>query len=269
MSIYKSISTSLGPIVATYSYSEVVDFSSPIMFSHHTIYVPVKPRNDMWSFLYPFSYKVWIWVLIIIPIFILSLCVANYRVNLGWGALIGFMLRVAMIDDGQCPLRIFNVSRNRSIKLLAVVWIWACFILVQSYSCNLIAILTRPTLKKPIDSIEDLLAQNDLKWNINLDYGLEYHEYLKASESLRPLYDRAGKPPDGEWAGYPCWHSREEMDSRSFVSICNHYSILLDQAMDFSETGKCSFYTIDETFFTTPSVMAFQVGQLIHTLVIF
>ena len=234
------------------------------MFNHYTIYVPVKPRNDMWSFLHPFSYKVWTWVLITIPIFILSLCVANYRAKVGWGTLIGFILRVAMVDDGRCPLKIFNVSRNHSIKLLAVVWIWACFILIQAFSGNLIAILTRPTLEKPINSVEDLLTQNDLKWNMNHEeHGLEIYEYLKTSESLRPLYDRAGKPPKGEWVGHYCWHNREEMDSGSFISICDHYGILNDKAMDFSETGKCNFYTIEETFFMTPAVMAVQVGQYI------
>ena len=220
----------------------------------------------MWSFLYPFSYEVWIWVLITIPIFLLTLCVANYRGELGWGTLIGFMLRVAMIDDGRCPLKIFDTSRNYSIKLLGVVWILTCFIIIYSYSGNLTATLVRPTLKKPINSIESLLSQNDLKWNLEEDY--EQTEYLKASESLRPLYDRAGKAPEGDWAGHYCWANREEMDSGSFVSICDHYSILGDKAMDFSETGKCNFYTIKETFFTTPSAMALQVGQLTGTFII-
>ena len=96
--------------------------------------------------------------------------------------------------------------------------------------------------------------------------GYDVWEYIKESKDLRPLYERAGVPPLGAWAGYNCWYNREEMDSGLYVSICDHYNLLMDKARDFSETGKCNFYTIEETFFATPSVMAFQVGNPVsHT----
>ena len=193
-------------------------------------------------------------------LFILALCLTNYHANLRWGTLIGFVVRVAMVDDGRCPLKIFTASRNYSIKLLGIVWIWSCFIIIQAYSGHLTAMITRPILEKQINSIEDLISQNNLMWNLNR--GTEIYDYLKASESLRPLYDRAIKPSETDWDDedmeYYCW-SKEEMDSGTFVSICDHYSILNDNSMDFSENGKCNFYTIMETFFTTPSAIALQV----------
>ena len=214
---------------------------------------------EIWSFLHPFSYKVWVWLVITFPIFTLALLATNYRRNLSWETLIGFVLRVAMVDDGKYPFKVFNnVKQNNSLKLLAILWMWACFILIQSYAGNLIAILTRPTLKKPIDSLEDLLTQKDLKWNL-ADDGNDIVEYLKTSESLQPLYDLAEK--DNDWnLWYQCF-SREAIDAGTYVSICHDQSIRFDKSEDFRKTGKCNFYSLDETFFTTPQVMAFQVSE--------
>ena len=51
------------------------------------------------------------------------------------------------------------------------------------------------------------------------------------------------------------------MDIGTYVSLCHYQSIRVDKSRDFSETGKCNFYTTEETFFTTPQVMAFQVRK--------
>ena len=192
----------------------------------------------------------------------LAMFATNYRQNLTWETLVGFVLRVAMVDDGKYPLKVFNnTKRNKSLKFLAILWMWACFILIQSYAGNLIAMLTRSTLKKPINSLEDLLNQTDLKWNL-VDDGNDLVEYLKTSENLRPLYDLAEK--DNNWAlKWQCF-SQEAMDAGTYVSICNDLSIRFDKSYDFKKTGKCNFYTIEETFFTTPQVMAFKVSKREH-----
>ena len=183
----------------------------------------------------------------------------NYGGVLGWETLVGFVLRVAMIDDGRYPFKIFNESSNNPIRMLGIIWIWACFVLLYAYSGNLTAMLTRSILTKPINSIEDLLNQTDFKWSL-VDDGHDLVEYLKVSESLRPLFDLAGKDVEPDFSSY-CWYNKEERDSGTHVTICDYQSIRLEKSIDYSETGKCNFYNIDETFFVTPQVMAFQVGQ--------
>ena len=185
----------------------------------------------------------------------------NYRENLSFGALVEFVLRVVMVDDGRVIYKIFKASRNNSLKLLGLIWMWACFVLIQSYSGNLTAILTRPILEMPINSIQDLINQQEFKWSLD-DDGNDLVEYLKTSESLQPLYDLAVK--DSAWKLYYQCFAKEEMDIGTYVSLCHYQSIRVDQSRDFSETGKCNFYTPEETFFTTPQVMAFKVSKREH-----
>ena len=49
-------------------------------------------------------------------------------------------------------------------KLMALVWIWALFVLTQSYAGNLTAILMKPKLEKPIRTLEGLLNQEKMPW---------------------------------------------------------------------------------------------------------
>ena len=98
----------------------------------------------------------------------------------------------------------------------------------------------------------------ELKWSLT---DLISHNYLEESESLRPLYDLAEKGNNWTWnTDFPCF-SKEELEAGTYVSICDHQNIQSSKSTDFSETGKCNYYTIEETFFTTPQVMAFQVGK--------
>ena len=153
--------------------------------SHYTIVVPVRPIQEIWSFLYPFTFEVWIWLVITIPCLILSMWVANHHATIDLETILGFVTRVAMVDDGRFMLKIFDLKGNLLLNMLGILWIWACLVLNESYKGNLTAMLTRPTLKKTINSVEDLLNQDEIKWAID-DNGLDITEYLKASPKAFP-----------------------------------------------------------------------------------
>ena len=150
---------------------------------------------------------------------------------------------------------------------MAIVWMWALFILTQSYAGNLTAMLTRPVLKKTITNAEDLLNQTDVKWALE-DDGNEIAEYLKDSSpgsTHRRLYGQAELDiwlPEWESGdSYSPCYTIGQRNAGTYASICDKISISQTKSRDFRDTGKCNYYTVKDSFFTTPAVMAFQVGQ--------
>ena len=253
---------SLGPLDANYIYSKSVDFSSPLYMTHYTIVVPVESTYDLWSFLHPFTFNVWFLLFISIPTVILTMIISNFHVNIAWETLASFVLRFIMVD-GRYPFTIINLKGSKSQKFLAIIWIIACFILIQSYDGNLTAMLTRPRLEKPIKTVEDLVNQNKIKWTLS-DDGMEVTEYLKASPHGSPMRRLFDQGKDDITVDEP-WHSAcfttKQWRRRTHAAICDSKSVEMIQSRDFSEDGTCNYYTIATTFFTTPAVMAFQVGK--------
>ncbi len=47
---------------------------------------------------------------------------------------------------------------------MALAWMWPVFVLEQSYSGTLTAIIATPKIAAGIDSVEELVAQKDLPW---------------------------------------------------------------------------------------------------------
>ena len=230
--------------------------------SHYTIVVPVKSTTDIWSFLHPYTNELWIACYFSIPIVIVVMCLLNYHVVIDWETIVSFVIRAAMVD-GRYPFKRIDSKGNKSLKLLGIIWIWACFILIQSYDGNLTAMFARPTMEKTIRNVEELLNQNAITWALD-DNGVEIVEYLKASpngSNMRRLFDQAEifrpEGTDGEFYS-PCY-TIEQRDAGTYASICYDKGIKDLKSRDFSDTGRCNYYTTEEKFFTTPAVMALQV----------
>ena len=58
-----------------------------------------------------------------------------------------------------------------------------------------------------------------------------------------------------------CYASHPLFREKGIGSICAKEEILLTIAKDFSTTGKCNFYLIEEYVHVTYDAAAFQVGQ--------
>lgn len=66
--------------------------------------------------------------------------------------------------------------RNNSynIRLATATWCLACFILIQSYSCNLTSVLTVPQFTKPIiNSVYDIPKVKNLQVVVYRGYGTD------------------------------------------------------------------------------------------------
>ena len=229
---------------------------------HYTIVVPLKAKRELWSFVYPFSYEVWIMVLPTIPIFIFAMGITAYRADIPWGRIAGFVLRVAMVD-GRFSFKVVNSKGNTYQKALAVIWIWVFFILVHAYDGNLIAMITKPKVEKSVGNIDDLIDQNDI--DVVIDSQLtgmkEYLESSPTGTTMSKLHDVTEfiQTEMDEW--FSACYTAKLLHAGTYASVCDSMSVQDLKSRNFSNIGTCNFYTIDETFFMSPAIMAFQVGK--------
>ena len=126
-----------------YDYYGAVDFSSTVYIDRASILVPVKLKDNMWSFAHPLDKEVWVALFCSIPAFIISMALADYIFykKQNWGRLIEFIVREIMNEN--VPIMKYHFKRTFH-TVFVIVWIWAMFLLTAAYSGNLKAMLSRP-----------------------------------------------------------------------------------------------------------------------------
>ena len=230
-----------------------VDYSLQITNNYYSIVFPLKHNSEMWFFIDPFSFNVWIGSILSAPIYLLAMGLADYLFNgfADWGTVTDFVIRNALFEHTHFPL-----DKQVYQKILIFIWSWCMSVLVQSYAGNLTAMLTRPKLQQPIGTLEELLGQIEASWIIT-DPVVAFA--LKTSENgsvLKGLGDSGITVPPN--AAYDCFPSEIYLDGM-FGSICNIGSIQLMMSYDYNLTGKCNYYIIEDKFLTSGGSMAFQV----------
>ena len=232
----------------------------------YNIVIPLKTdKEDLWSFVNPMAYQVWICALVSIPIYILAMClvecICNGSNTADWQSVVGFVVRNAFHETIRLP------DKGTSRKLLIIVCIWSTFIVCASYAGNLTAMLTNPKLDRPIHNPDDLLNQDDLSWVV--EAGIGAVEYMSASppgSTWRKIYEQIQELNYGdEEETWPsgCFSS-STYNSGKHASICDIDTIRSHMHYNFSGEGLCRWYVTDNNFFQVPTVMVFQV--LIFTL---
>ena len=225
---------------------------------HYTILVPLKVKKEVWSFLYPFSYEVWIILLLTIPIFITAMAVTNYT-DVRWGEIAGFILRVAMVD-GTYSFNKINSKGNAYQRALALIWSWAFLIFIHAYDGNLIAMITTPTVERFVQNIYDIANQNDIDVVISPQLP-EVYESMESSpigSTMRTLLHKTNVYEEkDDW--FSTCYTNKLYNEGNAASICDSKSVEDLQSRTYSDFGTCNFYTTDDTFFMSPTVMAFQV----------
>ena len=235
-----------------------VDFSSVVSGESYSILVPLKIENDVWSFVNPFNYEVWIFSLSSVPIFILAMGLADYlaRGAIKWDTWIGFVLRNILSETAhKMP------DKRNSDKLLIFIWIFSSFVLVMAYAGNLTAMITRPKLVMSFEKLEDFLDQDEI--SLVVEDGLGIIENMKQSPSesvYKKLIDKAERLDTGDSDDWPsgCFNPTTHVSKRH-ASICDIHGINSHFSEDYSANGKCNWYSTKTKFFDVPIVMAFQV----------
>lgn len=231
-----------------------------------SIIVPLSSQEDIWTFLYPFNLEVWIFSLISIPIFTIASGLTDYFGNgsVDWITVLGFVFRNVLSESFQSYHRFIKrlSDKKQYTKLmLSVVWIWSCFILVKSYSGNLTAFITKPKLVMQFEMPEDFLNQDDMTLVVSDETAIT--EMLMQSppkSTMGMLFDETKRMTWNKHWPSSCFNNSTQYTKRH-ASICDVTSIMSLLSDDFSQSGKCNWYTTKTTFFHVPMVMAFQVGK--------
>ena len=133
-----------GPLTMSYKGSHSVAFSSTLVNAVVKFIIPIRSTTDIWSFLHPLSPKVWVCLLISIPVFILIFGLLDRLSTNGcsdWTTVAGFALRNILVEAMDMPA---------SLRAAVLGWILAAFIVTTVYAGNLVAMITKPHLIMPI-----------------------------------------------------------------------------------------------------------------------
>ena len=233
-----------------------------------SIIVPISTQDDIWTFLYPLNFEVWIFSLISVPIFTIAIGLTDYfdTGTIDWITVLGFVIRNVLSESFQSYRRVIGqLPDKKQYKklILYVVWIWSCFILVKSYSGNLTALITKPKLVMQFEQPEDFLNQDDMALVVPGETAiLEMLMQLPKNSTMAILLEKTERMA---WTKH--WPSNCFTNSTQFTkrhaSICDVTNIKYLISDDFSQSGKCNWYKTKTTFFHVPVVMAFQVSKFV------
>ena len=243
----------------SYSRSKSVAFSSMIGMEQSNFIIPLGTKNDIWSFLHPLSFKVWLFSLFAVPVFMLVWGLSNvlHSGHANWIPLVGFVLRNILSDHvDKLP------DKNTHQKALIFGWIWFTFVMVTGYTGNLVAMITSPKLITPIREPGDFLLQD--KISLVMEDGLGTIEHLRGSpmgSTWRNIYEEIDFIDIGSWPS-GCF-SKSTQNTGRHASLCDMYGIKRLLHKSFNENGQCKWYLTEDTFLEAPLVMVFQVCFLI------
>ena len=215
----------------------------------------------MWFFVNPLDYEVWLGLMISVPVYLLVMALADYlfsgNVNLDFQA--GFILRNVLSEQNgirNTPTKIYQ-------KLLIIAWILSMLVLVNSYAGNLTAMLVKPKLDEPISTLEGLLDQKEIPWVVEDGVLASFLKSFPSGSLLKQLHDGAIIMPQRtslEKRLYGCF-TTEIKQKGVYSAVCSSGDVNGLMFNDYSKTGKCNYYVLEDKLLTSGAFIAFQVKQ--------
>ena len=254
-----------GPFYPTLDRKMVIDFSRPFSPHFRAIVVPMEMSANMWYFSQPYTDLVWILVGITIPVYIVAMAVAYYLYDgsVDLEMLSGFVIRNALSEQNS------RIPEEELLyqKVLIVTYLVFVFVMVQGYAGSLTAMLSKPYFAPPMKTLEELLQQDEIPFVVEVGTVTEHYMRTSAPGSTyKLLHEKAGTPPMlnlREKATLGCYSYKAKVTGEEQVaSFCSLNYVWPMIAMDFSRTGKCNFYLIDEKILDYPVGAAFQVSKI-------
>ena len=222
---------------------------------YHSILVPLALSPKPMGFLYPLNPWVWLATLISIPIFIITMWLLDFTYHGGyktdWNSAVGFVLRVT---TNQSSLEPFKKNLPEYKKLLILTWAFALFVILVSYAGTLTAMITKPSISRPINNIDEMLSQTEMKWLLETESGL-YFYMLNSEEgsNMMMVYNRSKAADWGEIVS--------SVQNRTYIIPTVGIAIEEWTSQDFHDSGKCNFYTIGGKFLVASFSMALPGGR--------
>ncbi|XP_063840053.1 glutamate receptor ionotropic, kainate glr-3-like isoform X2 [Scylla paramamosain] len=238
----------IGPFTITPQRETICDMSVPISGANKDIMMErPRLRTDMAGFLKAFTLEVWL----LTAMSILAISCATIVLVKAEGHVFGRVVKNAYSHTILWVLK--SVTQESSLwlpphdagRVLVTTWLLASLVFMSSYSGILTAMLTLPRIIIPIDSLADLVAQDDISWR--LEGGSSLHQYFREAKSGVQLevYQRLG----GTFKD--CWEVREQVIAGKFVGLCDDTTIMKVMAWDFSTSGECHIYMARESIISS------------------
>ncbi|XP_069995848.1 glutamate receptor ionotropic, kainate 1-like [Penaeus vannamei] len=255
----EEVEFAVGPFTITPERETVCDFSWPV-HSDNLALIMVRPglQNDVSGFLKPFSWVVWLLVLLSV----VGVGAAMFAIERGEEKVFTFSEKNLLRKVTQWVLQTLTqesaewLPRKDGGRLLVTTWLLASLVFMSSYSGILTAMLTVPRVTIPIDSLADLVAQDDLPWR--LEAGSMMPKFLM--ESGDPVRQKVVTHSSGTFPD--CWAARQAIARGEFAALCDETSMRKSMSWDFSTTGKCHLYIASQKVFTNAMMaMAFKTNS--------
>ncbi|XP_045118446.1 glutamate receptor ionotropic, kainate 3-like [Portunus trituberculatus] len=125
-------------------------------------------------------------------------------------------------------------------RVLVTTWLLASLVFMSSYGGILTAMLTVPRVTIPIDSMYDLVAQNDMPWKVE-GGSMLYQYFQEATEGARRevFLRSSGTFKD-------CWEARQDLADGKYAGFCDDVTMIKVMAWDFETSGSCNVYIARE-----------------------
>ena len=238
-----------------------MDFTRPVSNGFYSVVVPLRLNSNIWFFVDPYTWQLWILCITIIPLYIIAFGLMDclYFGSVNWNEISDFVIRNALSEQNfEIPCRTKTYQR-----LLVIIWLWSSMILVSSYAGNLTAMLSKPKLQVPISSSEELISQNKISWVIEEgDLPEFYFSRAKRGSKFKKIYENAkviSPLLPSERKKYGCFSEEIMNQSGLFASICGMENFLTLISNDYSKTGKCNYYLTQDRFISFGAGLAFPV----------
>ncbi|XP_063584651.1 probable glutamate receptor [Penaeus indicus] len=266
----KEVDLGLGPFGMSTVRAAVVDFTKPILIDYARILGGRgRAEIDPWGFLLPLTPEVWaglaaLGLLVLLSVASLSYLSRQYLPGRGSRNLY-FGVTCMIHHRNRCLLSDTKVlPERRWERVLLAGWMIVTLVTVKSYAGNLMSLLAVRHIPQPYQSVRDVLddASCTMIWEANTAYvqfvesvsSGTFHEVSKAGKAGRILYKKTTEYLD----------AIDSVRSRPYVLILEDLTHKLLMGQDFSNTGRCDFYTSRELFL--PFIFA-MIGQKNHPLV--
>ncbi|XP_037792821.1 glutamate receptor-like [Penaeus monodon] len=242
----------LGPFGVTPQRDVVCDFSEPV-YSENNAILMVRPtlQSDMSGFLKPFTAQVWLLILAsVLCMGVVMVWMVRAEDTIFRSYTKGILGKVAI-----WVIKAFTQEGDGG-RLLVSTWLLASLVFMSSYSGILTAMITVPRVTIPIDSLADLVAQDDLPWR--LEKGSMMFQYFQEAEDdvrRKVFTGMSGTFPD-------CWAAREAIAKGEFAAICDKTTMKKAMSWDFSSSGQCHLYISRENVYSNAIIaMAFKTNS--------
>ncbi|XP_037792822.1 glutamate receptor 1-like [Penaeus monodon] len=242
----EEVEFAVGPFTITPERETVCDFSWPV-HSDNLALIMVRPglQNDVSGFLKPFSWVVWLLVMVSV----LGIGAAMFGIERGEEKVFSFSEKNLMRKVTQWVLQTLTqessdwLPRKDGGRLLVSTWL--CVLV----SCLYSGILRHADVLVTIPSTPGLTsAQDDLPWR--LEAGSMMPKFLM--ESGDPVRQKVVTHSSGTFPD--CWAARQAIARGEFAALCDETSMRKSIT-----TGKCHLYIASQKVFTNAMMaMAFK-----------